>query len=536
MSVPDAAGNGRVGEPEDGREIGSDTPVDSYPGGRLGRFRVVEVIHRGAMATVVRAIDEELNREVALKILPAHLGADPQFRERFVREAQAVAQLDHPAICRIYSVGNQGGVLYVAMQFVHGTTLADVIRRYRQFTPYGALLVVRTVAEALGVVHRAGLVHRDVTSSNIMIDSGGGIRLVDFGLTGFAFNPPSFAPGAYVGTPEYSSPEQCAGDDLDGRADLYSLGVVLYEMLTGRVPFVDEDPVRLFRRLREEEPIPIRALHPRAPRGVVALFERLTARNRADRFPDAAVVVAEVNRLLQAAPGPSCILDLVRAPGPRSGRLRWVAATLATAAALAVAWEVVTNSSTPTSRVADLPEAPAPPTPPAPPVAAADQPTMWKAVLLPFERMGGDPIFAWLGDGIPEVLHRALRARRRVEALDRAEFLAIAGTAQGKPATLPKRDAQLWLEHAEVNRAIDALGVALVVCGRYSGDAERIRIEALVRLSPVAASDPSRLVRTVSVQGRPEDLLVLLDRLVREVELLLRDRAQGPSHGTDAGS
>lgn len=536
MTTPDAAGNGRVGEPEDGRRIGPDTPVDSYPGGRLGRFRVVEVVHRGSMGTVVRAIDQELGREVALKILPAHLGADPQFQERFVHEAQAVARLDHPAICRIHSVGNQDGLLYVAMQFVRGTTLADVVRHYRQFTPHGALQVVRTVAEALGVVHRAGLVHRDVTSSNIMIEAGGQIRLVDFGLTGFAFNPPSFAPGAYVGTPEYSSPEQCAGGDLDGRSDLYSLGVVLYEMLTGRVPFVDEDPVRLFRRLREEEPIPIRALNPRTPKGVVALFERLTARNRADRFADAEAVVAEVHRLLDASPGPTSIADLVRAPGPRSSRLRWVAAALLVGAAMAAGWVAARRSTTAGPQVADRsdPTSATAPSPASPPAAVTEQPTMWKAVVLPFERVGGDPIYAWLTEGIPELLGRSLRVRRGVEAIDRTEFLAMTGETPGKPTALPSRDA-IWLEGAQVNAAIDSLGLAVVVCGRYSGDAERVRIEALVRLSPVAASDPARPVRTVAVQGRPEDLLALVDRLVRELEALLRDRAERPSRGADAG-
>ncbi|MEK7866340.1 MAG: serine/threonine-protein kinase [Planctomycetota bacterium] len=500
---------------------------------------MVELVHRGEMGTVVRALDEELGREVALKILPPHLGADPQFQERFVQEAQAVAQLDHPAICRVHSVGNQDGLLYVAMQFVHGTTLADVVRSYRQFSPHGALQVVRTVAEALGVVHRAGLVHRDVTSSNIMIEAGGQIRLVDFGLTGFAFNPPSFAPGAYVGTPEYSSPEQCAGGDLDGRSDLYSLGVVLYEMLTGRVPFVDEDPVRLFRRLREESPIPIRALIPRTPKGVVALFERMTARERSQRFADAGEVVAEANRLLEATPGPSSIPDLVRAEGPRSSRLRWVAAVLVLGTALAVGWGAARKNAPPGPRSADRPEEPlrtaASPEAPVPPVASVEKGTKWKAVLLPFERVGGDAVFGWLTDGIPELLDRSLRDRRDAEAIDRAEFLAMAGPAPGKPTMLPPRDVQLWLEGAEVGTAMDALGVAVVVCGRYSGDAERIRIEALVRLSPVAASDPSRTVRTVSVQGRPEDLLALVDRLVREVEALLRDRAQVPSRDSDAG-
>ncbi len=539
MNAPEAADNGRVGEPEDGRRIGPETPVNSYPGGRLGRFRVVEIVHRGEMGTVVRALDEELGREVALKILPSHLGADPQFQERFVREAQAVAQLDHPAICRIHSVGNQDGLLYVAMQFVHGTTLAEVVRHYRQFTPHGALQVVRTVADALGVVHRAGLVHRDVTSSNIMIEAGGQIRLVDFGLTGFAFNPPSFAPGAYVGTPEYSSPEQCAGGDLDGRADLYSLGVVLYEMLTGRVPFVDEDPVRLFRRLREESPIPIRALIPRTPKGVVALFERMTARDRAERFPDAESVVSEANRLLEATPGPASIVDLVRAEGPRTSRLRWVAAVLVLGTALAVGWGAARKTTPPGPRSTDRPWEPArtaaAPEGPIPPIVAVEGRAAWKAVPLPLVRVGGDAIFSWLGDGIPELLDRSLRTRRGVEAIDRTELLAMAGEAPGKPTTLPPRDIQLWLESSEVTTAMDALGIAVVVCGRYSGDAERVRIEALVRLSPVAASDPSRPVRTVAVQGRPEDILGLVDRLVREVEALLRDRAQLPSGGADAG-
>ncbi len=534
-------------EPEDGRPKGPETAGDLLPGCRLGRFRVLETVHHGDMGTVVRALDEEMGREVALKVLPARLAADPQFHERFVHEARAVACLDHPSICPIYSVGSLEGRLYVAMHFVHGTTLGAVIRQFRQFTPHGALQVVRNVAEALGVVHRAGLLHRDVTSSNIMIEPGGQIRLVDFGLTGFAFNPPSFAPGAYVGTPEYSSPEQCAGGDLDATSDLYSLGIVLYEMLTGRVPFVDEDPVRLFRRLREESPIPIRALNPRVPKGVIAMFERLTARDRRQRYADAAAVVAAADELLEATPGPRSVFELVRARGPRPAWVRPAVAVLIVGIACAVLWDATRRASlTVVPRMPERQESPSSvaqaPTPSAPAAAETQHPVVWKAVILPFERVGGEVSFAWLSEGLPDLLARALRERRGVEAIERGAFLAAIGTTGGKPWTLAPHDGQVWAESAEpaswpcqVASAMDALGVAFVVSGRFTGDTARVRIEAEIRLSAVAAVDPSRPARTVAVQGRPEDLLALVDRLVREIEQLLRDRAQKSSSGAEAG-
>src|SRR5262245_60634942 len=208
-------------------------------GAEVGGYRVDELIGRGGMGEVYRARDERLGRNVALKILASKLAEDDAFRERLVRESRIAASLDHPNVVPVYDAGEQDGRLYLAMRFVNGTDLKALLRREGALAPERAVAVAAQVADALDAAHARGLVHRDVKPSNVLLDQQDGREhayLADFGLTQAASD--GRAPdGHLMGTLDYVAPEQICGDDVDGRADVYALGCLLFETLTGTLPF-----------------------------------------------------------------------------------------------------------------------------------------------------------------------------------------------------------------------------------------------------------------------------------------------------------
>jgi eukaryotic-like serine/threonine-protein kinase len=218
-------------------------PVDD-PRLYSNRYQVTHLIARGGMAMVYRAQDTLLNRAVALKILYAELSADPAFVERFRREAQAAANLSHPNIVPVFDWGEDSGTYFIVMELVEGTSLADMLRGGATISPARSAQIVAQVAAALGYAHRSGVVHRDVKPGNILITRDGQVKVTDFGIAQAVSSEDHLAEaGSVMGTATYFSPEQASGEAVDGRSDVYALGVVLYEMLVGRPPFVGDTPV-----------------------------------------------------------------------------------------------------------------------------------------------------------------------------------------------------------------------------------------------------------------------------------------------------
>ena len=261
-------------------------------GALLGaRYRLDELLASGGMAQVWRGTDEVLRRAIAVKILHQHLAADETFVTRFRHEAIAVARLSHPAIVAVYDTCSDNGIEAIVMELVRGQTLRQRLDQ-GPIDPWVAANIAAQVAGALAVAHAAGLVHRDIKPANILLSEDGRVKVSDFGIAKAAESADLTQEGSFLGTAKYLAPEQVEAKPVDGRTDLYSLGVVLYEMLCGRVPFeADTSSSTALARLHNDPPRP-RLIKPGIPRELEAITMRLLARDPADRFPSATDVRA----------------------------------------------------------------------------------------------------------------------------------------------------------------------------------------------------------------------------------------------------
>ncbi len=269
-----------------------------------GRYELLRHIARGGMADVYLARDELLDREVALKVLFPEFANDPSFVERFRREAQAAANLNHPNIVGIYDWGQERGTYYIVMEHVSGRSMSDVLRSTGPLSPDRAAEIASDVAGALGVAHAAGLVHRDVKLGNILVSDGGDVKVADFGIA-TALHGGTDAGltqhGSVMGTATYFSPEQAQGKAVDGRSDLYSLGVVLYEMLAGAPPFQAETPVAVAYKHVQEKPEGLRARGVNVAQSLEAITMKLLAKSPANRYPVAEDLRNDLRRYLAGA-------------------------------------------------------------------------------------------------------------------------------------------------------------------------------------------------------------------------------------------
>ena len=319
------------------------------PGTKLGPYEIVSPLGAGGMGEVYRARDTRLDRSVAIKILPAHLSADLACKLRFEREAKTVSTLNHPNICSLFDVGSQNGTDFLVMECIEGESLSH--RLTRGCLPVEQVLKIGTeIADALDKAHRSGVVHRDLKPGNIMLTKSGA-KLLDFGLakpaiapvtavtlTDVAASSPVTEQGTIVGTFQYMSPEQVEGKELDGRSDIFSLGAVLYEAITGQRAFEGKSQLSVASAILEKEPPPISAVKPLTPRSIDHIVRRCLAKDPDDRWQSARDLTLELKAsspLDPSSQSSAAALPLARKKN-RHELLAWSLAALAFAAALAL--------------------------------------------------------------------------------------------------------------------------------------------------------------------------------------------------------
>ncbi len=265
-------------------------------------YEIMEELGRGGMAMVYRARDRQLEREVAIKVLPFSLAFDSEFVERFQREARTAAQLEHPNIIAIYRVGRAGRVIYFVMKYLRGGSLATVVRERKRLNPPEIRRLLTEAGSALGYAAHRGIVHRDIKPDNIMFDEFGQSVLTDFGIAKAASGQKLTGTGMSIGTPHYMSPEQARAQAIDGRSDIYSLGVVAYQCLTGTVPYDGEDSFSIgYKHITEAVPNP--TLVTADERRIYEVIKRMLMKDPADRFQSCEELVASIQGQPTAAPG-----------------------------------------------------------------------------------------------------------------------------------------------------------------------------------------------------------------------------------------
>ncbi len=303
-------------------------------GKSIGHFQILEEIGRGGMGVVYRAQDTKLNRPVALKFLPQQLAATSEEQARFLQEAQAASALNHPGITTIYEIGESGGEAFIVMEYCEGRTLRGVIDS-ETLSEKRVLDIAIQVCEGLAAAHEKGIVHRDIKSDNIMLTDAGQVKILDFGLAKLRGGGKLTRTGSTLGTAGYMSPEQVSGEEVDGRSDIFSLGVVLYELLTGRLPFRGDHPAAVAYALVHEPAPPVGRFNTQVSARMEEIVSKALAKDRLERYQHADELLADLRRERKAIEHPgtgetaAMQVQQVRASRPGGRALRWAVAAVA---------------------------------------------------------------------------------------------------------------------------------------------------------------------------------------------------------------
>ena len=472
----------------------AETVAISALGHRIGHYRLLGVLGSGGMGTVYRAHDGRLDRDVALKFLPSHLSAQPESRERLLVEARAAAALEHPNVCNVHEIGETSdGRLFIAMACYEGETLKARLDR-GPLSPDEAISIGAQIARGLAAAHARGIIHRDVKPGNVMLCADGTVRLLDFGLAKLS-DVTLTAPNVTPGTIAYMSPEQARADAVDARTDLWSLGVVLYEMLAGERPFLGGNDRAMIETILHQRPAPLRKRTPLTPEWVVRAVERLLEKEPERRYGSADELMRDLTSTSQAEGG--------------SPRRRWRpalrpaslggAGLLAAAGLLYFAWsEDASNASEVRGG------APAAASPPA-------------IAVLPFT-VRGEGLAMWR-EGMVDLLSMGLDGAGGLRAIDSRTLLARWRESVGDGAV-----ADLAL----------ALGVARRTQARYALVGSAVAAGPLIRFAAdVYDLESGRSVGQVQVEGPPDSVLALADRLGMQTIGMLLEKPPGEVSAID---
>jgi eukaryotic-like serine/threonine-protein kinase len=446
---PEAAASGPGSEA--GRVPGTETYVDLMerlaPGTRVAsRYVIVSIAGVGGMGVVYRARDEELRVDVALKVLRQDLGASLRVLERFRGELLAARQVTHKNVVRLHDIGEHAGMRFLTMDYVEGRSLREILEKEGPLPLERVVAIVRQVAEALGAAHEKGIVHRDLKPGNVLIDAAGTAFITDFGVALSLGGQGLTRPGAIVGTPDYLSPEQVSGGPVDGRADIYALGIVFYEMLSDELPFAGGSQSEMLAQRLAGRPRDLKDTGVRAPAWVGEVLRRCLERSPARRYQDARALVADLDRRHPSRPA-------------RRG-----AKTLAALVALLVLGAAVWSAA---RWRAGLPFLPRRAEEVAAPAAAKHA-----VAVLPFADQTGQPSLAWAGPGIAEMLAANLAESPNLRVLD--SLRVMRGVKDLRVAEGP-------VDQASARQLAELWSVDTLVTGTVRRAGARVRVDLSIQ-------------------------------------------------------
>src|SRR6266852_6000181 len=437
-----------------------------------GRYEILQLIGRGGMGAVYKARDTELDRIVALKLIRPELATNPQILKRFKQELILARQVTHKNVIRIFDLGQSDGIKFITMDFVEGWDLRQVLLEKGKLAPEQAARTMLQICRALEAAHAEGVIHRDLKPQNIMLDASGRVYVMDFGIARSAYLPGMTQTGALIGTPEYMSPEQGRGETLTERSDLFSMGIIFYELLTGKSPYHSDTPLAtLWKRMTEKVTPPV-VLDPTLPQALSNIVVKALEIEPKNRFASAREMAQQLEIWLGPSEGSSTII----VPAPRTAAYwKWASAALA----ILLVASVALRFNRPKPKATFHPVS----------VLVAD-----------FTNHTGDPIF---DDTLEPMFNVALEGASFVNAYSRGSARKL---AQKLPNPTDKLDEQA------ARLVAVGQGIAAVVTGSLSlrGDGYKLSVEALdartgnsIATAEVSASNKDEVLLTIPTLAAP---------------------------------
>ncbi|MGD0791709.1 MAG: protein kinase [Terriglobales bacterium] len=463
-----------------------------------GRYEILGVLGQGGMGAVYKARDRELDRLIALKVIRPELATDPAILLRFKQELILSRNITHKNVVRIYDLGEADGIRFISMEYVDGEDLRTLLRRQGKFSPREAIAVVEQVCRALDSAHSEGVIHRDLKPQNIMRDKHGRIVVMDFGLARSLGDSGMTQTGAIVGTMEYMSPEQALGSTLDQRSDIFSVGLIFYELLTGKSPYEADTAIASLMKRTREPARPVSDVDTSVPKSLSAIVSRCLEREPANRYHSSVELLQQLTTW-EANPNISAetLSQMISHPIMRPSRFNldlpgkswmWIAGAVLVIALAGFVGRYLLNRTPAASESAVRG---------IPPLSRGEY-----VAIMPMKILGDEKALGYVAEGIEEALAAKLFQLKEVHLASRATAEDVAK----KNLPLSKR--------------AQKLGVNLIIQGNVQGSGDKLRV-VLTLTDATSAGDDGRLLWTQEFQGMPQDLLTLEDQIYGNVATAL---------------